>query len=162
MIKVNTFFSELVKTLKEKNLTISTAESCTGGMIAQMITDVSGASEVFGLGIVSYSIEQKIKTLGVKGKIIEKYGVYSKETAETMAMRVRLLSESNIAVATTGIAGPGGGTDDMPVGTVFIAVDGEKGTYSERCRFEAVSREEIRELAAQKAAQLCIDYINRG
>lgn len=152
-------FFELVKILKEGNQTVSTAESCTGGMISQMITDVSGSSEVFGLGIVSYSIDQKIKTLGVDEAVIKNFGVYSEQTAQAMAKAVRTLSNSSVSVATTGLAGPGGEIAGLPVGTVFIGVDGERGTISKKCFFEADSREKVRILTAQKAAELCIDYL---
>ncbi|MBQ8794803.1 MAG: CinA family protein [Clostridia bacterium] len=112
----------LVKTLGEKKLKIATAESCTGGLISKMITDVSGASEVFDCGVCSYANEIKAKVLGVREEDLREFGAVSKEVAMQMAQGVRELSGADIGISTTGIAGPTGGSEEKPVGTVFIGV----------------------------------------
>ncbi len=112
--------------LKEKNKTLSIAESCTGGMVSSAITDLEGASEVFLYGAVTYANSAKISALGVSEETLECFGAVSEETAIQMARGVRIKSKSDIGVSTTGIAGPGGGSDEKPVGTVYIAISTEK------------------------------------
>ena len=112
----------VVKILKEKNLTLSTAESCTGGMIGELITSVSGASEVFGFGFITYANEAKEKILGVKHETLEKFGAVSEETAREMALGTKKVAGSDISVSVTGIAGPKGGTKEKPVGLVYTAI----------------------------------------
>lgn len=108
--------------LIEKKLTLSTAESCTGGMLSSRIINYPGASKFFKEGIVTYSNESKIKTLGVKSETIEKFGAVSEQTAKEMAKRVTIVSGSDIGISVTGIAGPDGGTKDKPVGLVYIGL----------------------------------------
>ncbi len=112
----------LREVLTAKGLTIATAESCTGGMIGARITDVPGSSAYFLGGVVAYSNEAKIGILGVKRETIETHGAVSAECAEEMVRGVRRLFNSDIGVATTGIAGPGGGTPMKPVGLVYMAI----------------------------------------
>ena len=112
----------VIDILKEKNLTLSTAESCTGGMIGELITSVSGASEVYGFGFITYANEAKEKILGVKHETLEEFGAVSEETAREMALGAKKVSGSDIAVSVTGIAGPGGGTKEKPVGLVYTAI----------------------------------------
>lgn len=113
--------------MTEKKLTIAVAESCTGGLIADRLTDVSGSSVYFERGLVTYSNEAKIQLLGVPADILEKHGAVSEETARAMAEGVRKLAGTNLGLSSTGIAGPTGGTKEKPVGTVYIALtDGEK------------------------------------
>lgn len=121
-IKIQSLPQMLVKTLGEKKLKIATAESCTGGLISKMITDVSGASEVFDCGVCSYANEIKAKVLGVREEDLREFGAVSKEVAMQMAQGVRELSGADIGISTTGIAGPTGGSEEKPVGTVFIGV----------------------------------------
>lgn len=116
---VTTFVVEL---LRRKGLSISTAESCTGGMLSQMITSVSGASEIFEMGIVSYSNRVKTMLLDVSQDVLEKHGAVSQQTAQLMATGVLKKSGSDIGVAITGIAGPTGGSAEKPVGTIFVCV----------------------------------------
>ena len=113
---------DLVKKLNNKKLKISFAESCTGGMLASTITSISGASKVFGLGLVTYSNEAKINILKVNKKIIQKYGAVSAECCEAMVKCLSKLSKAQINVSVTGIAGPNGGTKKKPVGLVYIGV----------------------------------------
>lgn len=112
---------EIVKRLSEQNLTLSLAESCTGGMIASRITDVPGASKVFEGGITAYSYEIKIKTLNVKESTLANHGAVSYQCAKEMVEGCSQLFGTDIALSVTGIAGPDGGTPEKPVGTVFIA-----------------------------------------
>lgn len=112
----------VVKLLVQKGLSISTAESCTGGMLSEMITSVSGASEIFEMGIVSYSNRVKTMLLGVSQEVLKNVGAVSSEVAQAMAVGVLEKSGSDIGVGITGIAGPTGGTPEKPVGTIFVSV----------------------------------------
>ena len=107
--------------LKEKNLSLSTAESCTGGSIAALLTSVPGSSAYFNGGIVAYSNEVKMDLLHVSAETLERYGAVSRETVTEMARGAMKALKTDCAVATSGIAGPGGGTPEKPVGTVWIA-----------------------------------------
>ena len=110
----------VVHTLQEKGLTIATAESCTGGLIAQRLTSVSGSSEVFGYGFVTYWEQAKAKLVGVDPAVIEKYNVVSAPVAAQMALGAAKASGADIAVSVTGLAGPTGGDEVRPVGTVYL------------------------------------------
>ena len=112
----------LIKLLIKKKLKISFAESCTGGLLASTVTSISGASKIFNLGLVTYSNQAKIKVLKVNKNIIKKYGAVSKECCEAMVKNLSKISKSKINVSITGIAGPGGGTKDKPVGLVYIGI----------------------------------------
>ena len=112
----------LVKKLTRKKLRISFAESCTGGMLANTITSISGASKVFNLGLITYSNQAKIKVLKVNKNIIKKYGAVSPECCEAMVKNLAKISKAQINVSVTGIAGPNGGTKVKPVGLVYIGV----------------------------------------
>ncbi|MBO4575003.1 MAG: competence/damage-inducible protein A [Bacteroidales bacterium] len=125
----------VLEKLKAAGATLSSAESCTGGTIAKLITAIPGSSDVFKGTVVSYATEVKEILLGVKHEDVAKYTVVSQQVAEQMATGVRSLLKTDYAVATTGVAGPGGGTDENPVGTVWIAVAGPKGVVSKRCNF---------------------------
>lgn len=115
--------TNVVKLLKHRGLTVSTAESCTGGLLSELITSVSGASEVFELGLCTYSEKTKHALLGVPFETIRKYGVVSGETALAMVRGLKKCSGADICISVTGIAGPGGGTPETPVGTVYIGFD---------------------------------------
>ena len=112
----------LVKILTKKKLKIAFAESCTGGMLASEITSVSGASKVFGIGLVTYSNQAKITVLKVNKSIIQKYGAVSPQCCEAMVKNLSKISKAQINVSITGIAGPNGGTKKKPVGLVYIGV----------------------------------------
>lgn len=114
--------NELVKILCEKNLKIATAESCTGGLLAKKITDVSGSSRIFDMGIISYANRIKNEFLEVSNETLDTFGAVSEETAKQMAIGVTKLAKSDIGVGITGIAGPTGGTPDKPVGLVYFSV----------------------------------------
>ena len=142
----------VVNTLRRKNKILSTAESCTGGLIAKMITDVPGASDVFFGGVNSYHNVIKNKVLGVSSRRLDEYGAVSHQVAIKMAEGVQSLMNSDISVAVTGIAGPGGGTEEKPVGLVYIAVCYNGKTTVKKYKFgHTLSREKIRELTAVNA-----------
>ncbi len=127
----NSLFEEnlvsfVVQKLKEKNLKITTAESCTGGLISANITQVSGASEIFDGGFVTYSNEMKTQILGVDEEILKTYGAVSYEVVQLMAKGALKITNSDFAIAVSGVAGPNGGTKEKPVGTIFIAVGDKK------------------------------------
>lgn len=121
-IDIESLEETLVKKLLEKNLVLASAESCTAGYITKRLTDIPGSSEVFHLGVVSYSDDIKHRILNVSKETLEKHGAVSEETVKEMAKGVLDLSKSEIAVAISGIAGPGGGTKEKPVGLIYIAV----------------------------------------
>ncbi len=121
--------------LNSKGMTFASAESCTGGNIAHVITLIPGSSEVFKGTAVTYATPMKTKVLSVPAEMIEKYGVVSQEVVESMAIGVRDLMEADFSVATTGVAGPSGGTEENPVGTVWIGVASAKGVVSKRFNF---------------------------
>ncbi|MBE6712880.1 MAG: competence/damage-inducible protein A [Ruminococcaceae bacterium] len=153
---------EVVKAFSERGLTLAAAESCTGGLVAQRLTRVSGASEVIGLGVVSYSEEMKKKILGVSADTLANGGVYSKACAMEMARGIRSLAGSDLGIGITGIAGPSGGTKEDPVGTVYIALASEKKEEEYRFLFGHVksSREEIRFRAATQALILALRHFS--
>lgn len=117
-----TLQQKVVELLREKGKSLALAESCTGGLVAKKITDVSGASECFGCGFVTYSNEQKIKRLGVSSETLEKYGAVSPQTAYEMCRGAKENGGADIGIGITGIAGPGGGTPEKPVGLVYIGI----------------------------------------
>lgn len=119
----------VVAKLTEKNLKLATAESCTGGLLSERITQVSGASDVFDCGVCSYSNAIKNKVLGVSADTLSVLGAVSAETAMQMAEGVRKLADADIGVSTTGIAGPTGGTPEKPVGLVYVGICTKDKTY---------------------------------
>lgn len=131
------------ESLLKNKLTISTAESCTGGMVAAKLISYAGISASYLEGAITYSNEAKISRLGVKKETLLKYGAVSQETAKEMAIGIAELSKSNVAISTTGLAGPGGGSTEKPVGLVYIGVylDGE--TVVKKFNFTG-ERDEIR------------------
>lgn len=133
----------LVSLLSENHKSIATAESCTGGMIGQSLTSVPGASEVYGFGFITYANEAKEKLLGVSHETLLLHGAVSPETAREMAEGARKVSGADIAVAVTGIAGPGGGTSEKPVGLVYVGISTESGTWAEKLSL-CGSRDDIR------------------
>ena len=148
---------KVVELVKKLGMNISTAESCTGGMIASRLIDVPGVSEIFKEGIVSYSNDAKMKRLGVKKETLEKYGAVSKETAKEMVMGL----DSDIAIATTGIAGPDGGTPEKPVGLVYIGIRVKNDIYVEKKFFNG-DRMKIRERAVSQSLFSLIKILDKG
>jgi nicotinamide-nucleotide amidase len=140
MTETEDLATALVARLVEKGLTITTAESCTGGWIAKAITDVAGSSACFGYGIVSYSDDAKMRLLNVADALLTEHGAVSEPVVRAMAGGALRLTDADVAVAVSGIAGPGGGTADKPVGTVWLAFSllSQEGpaTETECVRFE--------------------------
>lgn len=156
-VDVGTLQNALVLALKEKGLKVATAESCTGGLISKRITEVPGASGVFDCGVCSYANEIKEKLLGVSHDTLSQYGAVSPQTAAEMARGARLLAGAEIGISTTGIAGPDGGTDQKPVGLVYIGVDSpwhQEVLETRLSRGYPEERELIRYLAASHALHL--------
>ena len=141
--------------LTELGRTVSTAESCTGGLLGTMLTDVPGSSAYYVGGFIPYSYEQKNESLGIPMAMIKEHGAVSEPCAEAMAERCRTLTKSDYALAITGIAGPGGGTEDKPVGLVYIALASSDGVQVKECRFsERMNREVIRDRSARTALNM--------
>ncbi len=148
-----------VFTLKQKNMTVATAESCTGGLLSALITSVSGASSVFGLGVCSYAPAAKINTLGVDAKTIEKYGTVSEFTAKQMAENIKKLANADVGLSVTGVAGPEP-SENKPVGLVFIALSDQNETIVKQLNIENNGRDFIRKTAAQEIFNLLINHLN--
>jgi nicotinamide-nucleotide amidase len=144
----------VVKLLNQRRETLATAESCTGGLIANCITNVPGASEVFLAGYVTYANNAKSDVLDVDPKLIDKHGAVSEPVARVMAEGARTRAASTYGVATTGIAGPNGGTDEKPVGTVYIALASAESETIAKKFFFPTDRETFKQLAAQTALDL--------
>lgn len=151
---------QLVKLLAEKNLIISTAESCTGGLIAGTIVNVAGASSVFNEGFITYSNEAKEKRLGVGHDTLEKYGAVSGETVREMAEGLAKVTGADVTIVSSGIAGPDGGTIEKPVGLVYLCCFVKGKTYV-RKNIIAGDRQQVREQAVKEAIELAIDSINK-
>ena len=150
---VSTIEENIVRLLSMQKKTLALAESCTGGGIANRITNVPGASEVFLGGVVSYSNAAKQKFLGVRTETLKQHGAVSEAVAREMAAGAREKFGADFAIAVTGIAGPTGGTADKPVGTVFIALAGEFGTVVEN-RLNSYERAVFKELTSQQALEM--------
>lgn len=146
------------KKLIEKNLTVSFAESCTGGLLTKYMTDISGASRILDLSVVTYSDSSKTRLLGVNKATIQKHGAVSRQVALEMVKGLEKTSDADIALSITGIAGPGGGTDEKPVGLVYIAI-GYKGKYSVRKLNLWGDRDRIRHLSCLNAFDLILENI---
>jgi nicotinamide-nucleotide amidase len=143
----------VAKLLEEKGISMSTAESCTGGMVAARMVNVPGVSRVFTSGIVTYSNEAKRNLLGVREETLKAVGAVSPETAEEMARGGRKACGSDLCVSITGIAGPDGGTKEKPVGLVYMACDLRGHLEVRRYQFQG-SRSEVREQSAEMALKL--------
>ena len=149
---------QVFELLKKHRITLATAESATGGMIASMLVNVPGISEFFQEGYVTYSNDAKVKMIGVDRILIDTYGVVSKEVAENMAISVARTAGTDAALSVTGVAGPDGGTDACPVGTVYIGCFFKGKTVVEHHIF-AGNRLEVRQAAAERALTLLIEQI---
>ena len=147
----------VVRLLKDKNVRLAVAEYCTGGLISKRITDVSGSSACFDRGIVSYSNEAKMQLLKVPSKLIEEYGAVSSQAAMAMADGARRISNTEIGIGVTGIAGPTGGTSEKPVGLVYIALS-EKGKET-RCK--GYNFTGSRQMIRMKSSQMALDMLRR-
>lgn len=155
---MKTLTAVVAEMLRGRGQTLAVAESCSGGLLAKRLTDVAGSSDYFLLGTVTYSNSAKENVLGVSADTIEKHGAVSTETAAEMAKGIRRLAGSSIGVATTGIAGPGGGTETKPVGTVYISIADGKGCETVRFRFSG-DRTAVRQKTVEMALNLLKDRL---
>ena len=146
--------NSLIKKLNKKKLKISFAESCTGGLLANTITSISGASKVFNMGFITYSNQAKIKILKISKNIIIKHGAVSPECCRAMVVNLSKISKANINVSVTGIAGPNGGTKQKPVGLVYIGVKKGNKTKINKCLFKDKKRLSIQKATVKKALNL--------
>ena len=146
----------LIKGLTERGMKIAVAESCTGGMVTGKLTSVSGASEVLDGSVVSYANEIKARLLNVSEDVLASDGAVSERCALQMADGVRCLMNAHMGLSITGIAGPGGGTPEKPVGTVYIAVSTEKGSVCERLSIRNNGREYVRNVSAKSVLMLAL------
>ena len=144
--------------LKRKNLTVATAESCTGGLLAHLLTNISGSSEYFDRGFITYSNKSKIVLLGIPQKTINECGAVSKQTAKAMAVGIRKQANVDIGISTTGIAGPTGGTEEKPVGLVYIGISSKKNIDVQRFVFSK-NRLQNKEKTCYKALEMLIKNI---
>jgi PncC family amidohydrolase len=147
----------ILRLMVSNSLKMSVAESCTGGLIASRITDIAGSSEYFEAGVVTYSNQSKTRFLGVPEDMIVSLGAVSREVAQSMAEGVRRATGSDVGLSVTGIAGPGGGSDVKPVGTVFIGLSSNSDSIVRGFHFRG-DRKEVRQQASEAALQLAIDY----
>ena len=153
--------TDVLNACRKHGIMISTAESCTGGLIAASLTDIAGSSDVVDRGFVTYSNEAKNEMIGVPMELINRLGAVSKEVAIAMAEGALHNSRAGISIAVTGIAGPGGGSTEKPVGLVHIA-SARKGfaTLHKECRFREKSREDIRHETVLSALGLVLEALN--
>ena len=145
--------------LRKRKLKISVAESCTGGLISHKITNIPGSSDYFERAVIVYSNDSKMQLLEVPKLIIESFGAVSRETARAMAEGIKRTSKSDLGLASTGIAGPGGSTPQKPVGLVYIALASNKPTVVKEYRFQG-SRHEIKEKAAMEALNMVLTALS--
>ena len=159
-----TLEEEVVSLPNQKGLTLTAAESCTGGLIAKRLTDVSGASAVFHGSLVTYSNRLKEKWLGVQAETLQKYGAVSAQTAREMALGARKAADADLAVAVTGIAGPNSDDTNKPVGLVFIALADKDSVTVEKYEnhFTDNVREQNRTTSAQRALEAVRRYLFDG
>jgi len=149
---------EVARLLISLKMTISVAESCTGGLICHRLTNISGSSDYLERGVVSYSNRSKIELLGVSSQVIREHGAVSQSCVESMAIGIKRLAGTDLGLAVSGIAGPTGGTNDKPVGTVHMALAWDEDVQCWKYLFEG-SREEIKEKASEQALIQIRDHL---
>ena len=152
---------KIVSLLKRKKLKISLAESCTGGMLSSTITSVSGSSKVFTMGLVTYSNQSKTSILKVPQKIIKKYGAVSVQCCLAMVNNLAKISKSKVCVSITGIAGPKGGSNQKPVGLVYIGIRAGKKVVVNKCNFKNNGRIFIQKQTVRKSLNLLARIIKQ-
>ena len=150
---------KIVKLLTKKKLTVSLAESCTGGLLASSITSISGSSKVFNMGLVTYSNNAKVKLLKVPKKTITKYGAVSYETCLSMVKNLSKISKSNISISITGVAGPNGGTKEKPVGLVYIGLKKGSKIIVKQNYFKSKKRISIQKATAKQALKMILKIL---
>ena len=149
----------LHKKLIKKKLTISVAESCTGGLLAHNLTKLANSSKYFQMGLTTYSNQAKIKILKVNKKIIEKYGAVSKECCKSMVQNLDKISKSKINVSITGIAGPGGASKKKPIGLVYIGIKKGKKVLIDKNKFKSKNRNSIQKSSVQRVIKIILNLI---
>ncbi len=154
----DTLPKKVVEYLKDKNLKVAFCESCTGGYISKTITDVPGASDVFDCGMVTYSNEIKTRLAGVSPIALKSNGAVSEEVATQMAKGIRTLAKADIGISVTGIAGPGGGTEEKPVGLVYMGISTKNTTVTKKLNFRG-NREKIRLSTVNAVMSTLIEYL---
>ena len=150
---------KIVKLLTKKKLTVSFAESCTGGLLASSITSISGSSKVFNMGLVTYSNNAKVKLLKVPKKTITKYGAVSYETCLSMVKNLSKISKSNISISITGVAGPNGGTKEKPVGLVYVGLKKGSKTIIKKNLFKSKNRVSIQKATVNQALKMILNIL---
>ena len=150
---------KIVKLLTKKKLTVSFAESCTGGLLASSITSISGSSKVFNMGLVTYSNNAKVKLLQVPKKTITKYGAVSYETCLSMVQNLSKISKANISISITGVAGPNGGTKAKPVGLVYIGLKKGSKIIVKKNYFKSKKRISIQKATAKQALKMILNIL---
>ena len=150
---------KIVKILTSKGLTVSFAESCTGGLLSSSITSISGSSKVFNMGLVTYSNNAKVKLLKVPKKTINKYGAVSYETCLSMVKNLSKISKSNISISITGVAGPNGGTKEKPIGLVYIGLKKGRKTIIKKNLFNSKKRILIQKATVNQALKLILNIL---
>ena len=150
---------KVVTILKRKNLTISFAESCTGGLLSSSITSVSGSSKIFSMGLITYSNQSKIAILKISKNIIQKYGSVSVQCCSSMVNNLSKISKSKVCISITGIAGPRGGTRQKPVGLVYIGIKIGKKVVINKCNFKNKGRIYIQKQTVKKSLNLLLKFI---
>ena len=153
---------KIVSILKKKKLKLAIAESCTGGLLSNSITSVSGASKVFLMGLVTYSNQAKINILKVPKKIIQKHGAVSVQCCLSMVNNLNKLSKSKLCISVTGIAGPKGGSKKKPVGLVYIGIKVGKKVIVNKCNFKNKGRAYIQRQTVKKSLNLLFRLIKQG
>ena len=149
----------LHKKLIKKKLTISVAESCTGGLLAQNLTKLSNSSKYFQMGLITYSNQAKIKILKINKNIIKKYGAVSSKCCKTMVQNLSKISKSNINVSITGIAGPGGASKNKPIGLVYIGVKKGKTLLIKENKFKSINRNSIQKSTVGEVIKIILNLI---
>jgi PncC family amidohydrolase len=150
---------KLVKLLTKKKLTVSFAESCTGGLLASSITSISGSSKVFNMGLVTYSDNAKVKLLKVPKKTISKFGAVSYETCLSMVKNLSKISKSNISISITGVAGPNGGTKEKPVGLVYIGLKKGSKIIIKKNLFKSKKRISIQKATVNQTLKMILNIL---
>lgn len=152
---------ELFELCLKYEIVVSTAESCTGGLIAACVTDIAGSSAMFDRGFVTYSNQAKLEMLGVNSQTLDEFGAVSRQIALEMAAGALKNSNASLSIAVTGVAGPSGGTPQKPVGLVHIAVNLKGEVQHQECRFGALTRHEIRSETVRRALEMSAEMIRR-
>lgn len=148
----------VLKKFRDNKMRITTVESCTGGLIAALLTSIAGSSDVFERGFITYSNAAKTETVGVPQELISEFGAVSSQVAMAMAVGGFENSNAHVSLAITGIAGPDGGSKEKPVGLVYIAINGPQGLFVEELQFGDIGRDEVRSQATIAALEMLVAF----